>query len=315
MIMQSPDNEAYKEEIQMINEIIDLIAQKIPMHANNLRYYLKDCDSWFLDLSEEYLKKYVGFLKSKGYDLEYVVDSYLMMVKDIVIDQTQFLKTGHYRYQTLEDASLNVYNNSEYMFRYMIGVALSQFLWRNHRDMFIFFREKIQKIKGTNYLEIGSGHGLYFMEAISEEGFSEYQVVDISATSLDITRSFLDYCTDVSKSNVKFMLHDITKLEMEANYDFITMGEVLEHVENPSLLLQSLYTLLKPGGKAYISTCANCPVIDHIFLYPSVREIQDDITDAGFTIEDEIVISIDNIEESKWIETRANLSYACIVKK
>jgi len=303
------------DNLLTINRIVDLISKKDPFQRKSLKKYLESCNKYFLEKSEWYLKNYISFLQTKNIDLEFIVDSYLLMVKDILIEQTRFLKTGRYRYDNLKSVYERIYSNKEYMFRYMIGVALSQFLWKNHRDMFLFFKKNIKMVKGENYLEVGPGHGLFYMEALSTNNFNNYHAVDISKTSIEMTKNFIDYCLVKSNADIKFILGDINEIEINNRYNFITMGEVLEHVENPKKLLKSIYSLLNQKGKTFLSTCANAPVIDHIYLYNSIDEIKNDILDACLTIIDEIVICNDNIDEKEWVEKKANLSYACIAEK
>jgi len=303
------------KELPTLNSIVHLISKKNPLHSKNIRNYLQSCSDDFLKLAESYLSNYVSFLNSRNCDLEFIVNSYLLMVKDILIEQTRFLKTGKYRYDNLDDVYKNVYSNDEYMFKYMIGVALSQFLWKNHRDMFIFFKNNIKNFNADKYLEIGPGHGIYFMESLSSGNFNAYTGIDISETSLEITKSFINYCVDVNKFKIEFIWDDITQHKITTRYDYITIGEVLEHVKSPKILISSIYLLLNPGGKTYLSTCANAPVIDHIYLYNSIDEIKEDILSSGLKIIDEIIICNDETEEKDWILKKANLSYACIAKR
>jgi 2-polyprenyl-3-methyl-5-hydroxy-6-metoxy-1,4-benzoquinol methylase len=296
-------------------EIVDLIGKKNQLQRKYLKKYLEGCSKEFISKSEAHLAKYLAFLEAKDIGLDFVADSYLSMVNDICLEQTNFRKTGKYRYDNLRQVNDKVYNNTQYMVRYMIGVALSQFLWRNHREMFLFFKKNTVKVKGKNYLEVGPGHGLFFMEVVRSNNFTNYHAIDISETSLEITKSFINFCIDAKNLNIEFFLADINDKTLNMHYDFITMGEVLEHVEDPKKLLKSIYSLLSDNGQAYISSCANAPVIDHIYLYSSVDEIRGDIRQAGLEIIDELVISIDGIDEQDWVSKKANLSYACIAKK
>ena len=302
-------------ELTHFNMIVDAICKKNQFQKKSLEKYIKSCSLDFLCYANAYLGKYVKFIQNIGYDMDFIVDAYLRMVKDILVEQTRFLRYGKYRYLSSQEAYENIYKNEEYMFQYMIGVALSQFLWKNHRDMFLFFRKHINVINGEKYLEIGPGHGMFFLEALSSNNFRVYHVVDISETSLDMTRSFVEFYTDAAKHNAAYFLSDISKHELECQYDFITMGEVLEHVDNPKQLLCSVYCHLKNSGKAYISTCANSPVIDHVYLYHTIDEIRMDIESSGLGIIDEIIISIDDVPQEYWETERANLSYACLVAK
>lgn len=59
------------------------------------------------------------------------------MVKDIWLNKLEFLRKGAYRYSTMK-TEIKMYIVTKNMFQYMIGVALSQFLWQNHKEMFEF---------------------------------------------------------------------------------------------------------------------------------------------------------------------------------
>lgn len=299
----------------VLNELVGIIAHKQPLQKKNLQLYLAECDPEFLTRAEIYLQQYTTFLEQRGTELEFVADAYLTMVRDILFEQTRFLKSRQYRFKTVKETQEHVYDNPPYMYKYMIGVAVSQFLWRNHRDMFLFLQKHLKQQSGERYLEVGPGHGLFLLEALQSEQFQTYKAIDISPTSLDISQHFVKHCYGQMPAHLTFELQNIEQYTPELAYDFLTMGEVLEHVEQPQVLLQAVFNLLKPGGKAYLSTCANCPVIDHIYLYETIDAIREQMYDAGLTLVDELVVSIDNIPEEQWQDKRANLSYACIVTK
>ena len=304
--------------MKTLDLLVEKISQKNKIHANNLKVYLDSVDDNFKIIAEDYLSNYCNFLNKKfNKSIDFIVDSYLVMVKDILVEQVRFLRKGAYRYSTIEEADKNVYSNKEYMFQYMIGVALSQFLWQNHKEMFEFFQKNIKKYPSNNYLEIGCGHGLFFAESIKNQFFDSYRAIDISQTSIDITSSFIKYFFGTLPSNVEFINQDVTKVSFDnfGKYDFITMGEVLEHVENPKELIKSIYNLLSDEGHAYISTCANCPVRDHIYLYNTIDEIREQLDECGLKIVDELIISNDKLKESEWIEKKSNLNYVAIVSK
>jgi 2-polyprenyl-3-methyl-5-hydroxy-6-metoxy-1,4-benzoquinol methylase len=71
------------------------------------------------------------------------------------------------------------------------------------------------------------------------------------------------------------------------------MGEVLEHVEDPRQLLRRAASFVRSGGRLFVTTCANCPAIDHVYLFKSVQEIRDLIASAGCGIEREHVTERD----------------------
>ncbi|MPM78660.1 hypothetical protein SDC9_125671 [bioreactor metagenome] len=92
------------------------------------------------------------------------------------------------------------------------------------------------------------------------------------------------------------------------------MGEVLEHVENASEFLVKARNLLHPDGKIFVSTCANCPAVDHIYHFHSAREIRQHIEDAGLSVLRECIIPLENIPEDKWEKEKVSVNYAALVE-
>ncbi len=101
----------------------------------------------------------------------------------------------------------------------------------------------------------------------------------------------------------------------DTQFDFITMGEVIEHVEDPKPLLQNISRLLKPQGKAFLTTCANSPAIDHIYLFHNVEEIRELFSNCGLEIVEEIILPIGKNEGSSIDNSLLGTSYAAVVKK
>ena len=289
-------------------EILEIIYKKNKIHANTLANSVDKSGLTHIDEYCNYL------LNNFDYTLEYIADSYLMIVKDTTIEQIKFLRSGTYRYSTFLQTNEKVYANKEYMQKYMIGLALSQFLWQNHKDIFNFFKNSILTLNSDRYLEIGCGHGIFFAEAIKSKNFDSYTAIDLSQTSIDLTKKYLNYRFNTIASNVELRLKNIFDIDTNERYDFIAMGEVLEHVEQPKLLVEKVHDLLTDSGYAFISSCTNCPAIDHIFLFEDVIEIQKMITDSNLNIVSEIILPATklNVKNNKEVET---INYAVLVKK
>ena len=54
------------------------------------------------------------------------------------------------------------------------------------------------------------------------------------------------------------------------------MGEVLEHVEQPEVFLRRIADLAKDDAYIFITTCINAPAVDHIYLWRTTDELEDD---------------------------------------
>ncbi|KJU86479.1 methyltransferase domain-containing protein [Candidatus Magnetobacterium bavaricum] len=303
-------------EYKTIEHIVMLVGQKNVMHKKALSNSFKECSQEYLQICEEYLSNYIRFLYDiKGMDLNRVVNAYLKMVEEVVREQVYFKSNGVYRYTSFKDVCDKVYYSLEYMFDYMIGLAISQYLWKNHRDFFLFFTKIISKQNGENYLEIGPGHGLFFLEAVQNGNFKKYVAIDLSETSIDMCKSLLQYNNNFDRTKVEFIHCDVYGYESENLFDFITIGEVMEHIEEPERLVSKTYNLLREKGEVFITTCINCPMIDHIYHFKSMEDIRDILYRFNFKIINEIVLPSENVNLDDAIKQKTTINYACLLKK
>jgi 2-polyprenyl-3-methyl-5-hydroxy-6-metoxy-1,4-benzoquinol methylase len=298
----------------LLEELVDAVSKINPLQKKSLLQFISQLNQEQKAINESFAQDYLSYLIDKGYTIETIASYYSWMCKDILKEQIYFKRIGEYRYKSIEETNHHVYANKEYMEKYMIGVGVSQMLWRNHHEMFSFWLRNLNAIKGDIYLEVGVGHGMFLKNAIKSGNFDQYVAVDISETSLSMAKDIISK-TQLDKE-VEYIHNDINLHNGHiGSVDFVTMGEVLEHVEDPASLVKRVNQLLRAGGKAYISTCANAPVLDHIYLFNNVDEIRQLFYDCGFSILDEITICNDSTPEEKWISEKANLSYAAIVEK
>ena len=260
-----------------IRYIVEQIQIKDPLHSKRIQKNLKKNDQDYYNRANDFFSKYEYLLKNENKSFDYAIDCYLQMLADINFESIRFLETGEYTSKSFNEVNQRVYNNPEIMEYYMHGLLMSQFLWKQHYDILRWFNLMIRKnCKNIeNYLEVGGGHGLYISEAIKLIGDNaKYDLVDISKSSLEMAEKM------ISNNSIKTMLIDIFEYFPMKKYDFITMGEVLEHVEEPVKLLQKLHTLLNDKGKLIITTPTNAPAIDHIYLFKNADDIRNVISNA-----------------------------------
>lgn len=299
-----------------IENVLNLIYSKAPLQKKKIESFLKTKDEQFMKEFENFLISYENYLKTKNIDIEYVVDSYLKMIQDMFKAQIKFLRTGKYPNQKIEDVIDKVYNNEKEMLSYMMGLALSQYLWSTHFEMFTQLKLLLKKYKNNikKYIEIGPGHGLFLKSAIeilNED--TKMKAIDISPISLDITKSIINYFSP--KTNVTYINNDMLNLDLNSECDFIVMGEVIEHVENPELLLNKICDLLNSEGKAFLSTCVNCPMVDHLYQFNNIDEIRNLYNQCGLEIESEYILPVENLPMDEIIKQKITINYAALVKK
>ncbi|MBI2420140.1 MAG: methyltransferase domain-containing protein [Ignavibacteriales bacterium] len=300
-----------------ISSMAEKLFKKSAFQKKKVESFLSSKSAGQLQHIETLLHKYTGYLAAEGMDIGYAVDAYLKMLTDMMRCQIYFAKKGVYPVADAVLAFDEVYSDAARMKAYMIGLALSQFLWESHFNMYQIFQSAInthaKQIK--KYLEIGPGHGLYFQHAMMHlDTDTEFTAVDISETSINITRGIIESLVENPPKH-EFLVADIFNFNPAVKYDFITMGEVLEHVTNPEELLGRLQGLLAGSGRAFVSTCVNCPAIDHVYHFKHVEEISAMLVRCGFIIEEEHFFPVENLPLEEIIRQRITINYCAVVKK
>jgi ubiquinone/menaquinone biosynthesis C-methylase UbiE len=296
--------------------IVNSIYKKAPLQKKKIESFLDNQDSFFFQEFENFLSEYIQYLNKNEMTIEYGVDAYLKMVNNMFKSHVKFMRTGRYPTASAEDAFNEVYSNEKEMLSYMIGLALSQYLWSTHYEMFGYLKSSLVKNKNNinKYLEIGPGHGLFLKNAIDIlNKNTEMTAVDISQTSLNVSKSIITHF--YPRKNISFINKDMLDLNMDSEFDFIVMGEVIEHVEDPESLLVKISKLLSKNGRAFLSTCVNCPMIDHVYHFHTVGEIQQMFNDCGLHIESEKVLPAEKVSVAEATEKNITINYSAIVKK
>ena len=298
--------------------IVDKICHKSPLQRKKLESYLSTMGDSFFQEAEIFITKYIDYLANQGVTIDFAIESYLDMVKKMMKCQIEFLKTGSYPVFDSSEAMASVYTDEKKMKSYLFGLALSQFLWGTHYQIFKFFQSKIKGLHSqvNSYLEIGPGHGLFLYSALEYlDKNSNIIAVDISPVAITVTRSIMEYFLPQRSNDIIYYSEDMQKLNLDNKFDFITMGEVLEHVDCPDKLVAKLSYLLNEKGHAFISTCVNCPAIDHVYQFTSINEIRKLITAYGLNIEDELILPVENLPMNEIVEKKITINYCSLVKK
>lgn len=297
---------------QYINDIVQKIEGLDPVHAKKIKRNVDFFDDTYYKLADTFLIRYDGYLKKQNKTLDYAINCYLNMISDMNIETVDFYRTGKYSSSTFEEVNKRVYANPETMEYYMHGLLLSQFLWKHHYQTFHFFLTSLPEYiaNTSNYLEIGAGHGLYLSKALEILAIdTRFTVVDISDTSIELAKNFNQ------DSRVSFNVEDIFDFTQKSRFDFICMGEVLEHVEDPYKLLLKLHELVSDNGTVFITTPTNAPAIDHIYLFNTVEEIQYMIKEAGFEIISDMAFSSEDVSKEKAAKFKIAILYSAFLKK
>ncbi len=295
-----------------VSQIAALLESTNPVQAKKFNPFLQGCDSVYFERANLFFSQYEKVIKHLGKDFSYSVDCYNQMLAEMLYERINFLESGKYSNSSFDDVRIKLYENPAAFEHHMHGLALAQFVWWDQYKRFSFFADNLKRFKtGTNsYLEVGGGHGLYLSEALRQ--FDEtvsFDLVDISPTSIEMSQVALE------TNRVNYILGDIELQSHDKKYNFITIGEVIEHLENPERALLGLRKILSPNGVIFVTTPANAPMIDHIYLFRNADEIRSLILKCGFKIDDECAVFAENIKEERAIKLKIPLMYAAFISR
>ena len=299
------------------DKIIQLTVARSPFQRKKLEQYLSRMDACFFARAEEFAGNYSGYLESQGIPLDYAVKAYLDMCSSMMKCQIEFMKTGTYRTTDHDQVFAEVYSSPERMKPYMIALAISQFLWPTHYRIYEAFENTIRESAPHigAYLEIGPGHGLYLHKAIQYlNSAADVHAVDISPVSMEITKSIINYFHPAI-ANATFWTGDILSYETRARYDFITMGEVLEHVNEPDRLLARLEQLLSDSGTAFVTTSINSPAVDHVYHFKCVDDVREMIRAAGLSISNEQILPVEDLPMEEIVAKKITINYSAVLRR
>lgn len=126
------------------------------------------------------------------------------------------------------------------------------------------FNREIKRIEGGTVLEIGCGDGFNLScLASTVETKVHYVGIDVSQSRIATAINRRDQGSDSGHKRLSFLVMDGSYLGFaNKSFDIVICTEVLEHLPTPELCVSEIFRVLKPGGKAIITT----PNPESIFL-------------------------------------------------
>ncbi len=113
--------------------------------------------------------------------------------------------------------------------------------------------DQLSPVAEKALLDVGCGGGI-LCEAMAQRG-AQVKGIDMGETPLQIAR------LHSLESGVEVDYQQITAEQLAAekpeSYDVVTCMEMLEHVPDPSSIIEACMRLVKPGGDVYFSTAAS----------------------------------------------------------
>jgi 2-polyprenyl-6-hydroxyphenyl methylase / 3-demethylubiquinone-9 3-methyltransferase len=186
------------------------------------------------------------------------------------------------------------------------------------------------RLQGKWVLDVGCGGGL-LSEALAREG-AVVTALDLSPELIDIAKMHLLE----SRLKVDYRLQSVEALAeiQPENFDVITCMEMIEHVPDPSSILNACAVLLKPGGQLFLSTLNRTPAAFAVaivgaeylanllpkgtheyqkFIKPS--ELSAWCRAAGFLVQDIRGLAYNPISGKVWVNDRVDINYLMMAEK
>ena len=265
-----------------LQRLTDIVMSVWPEHAAYIEKSLAARTEALLDTSDKIAEAILQLAAPE--EINHAED-YRWLCAQIMEEELYFSRHEKYRYSTFEETNRYVYSDHDFMRRYMNGLLYSQVLWFMHASSLHFFRQRVASrvAPGGSVLEVGSGHGLLLYLALRDLGMGRAVAWDLSQVSLDQTRKALGRLGALDRA--EFAIQDVHAADPTSEqFDLVILSHLLEHLENPVSVLQSIRSLLRKGGHLYVNVPLNAPMPDHLVLLETPAEVTKMLADGGFNI-------------------------------
>jgi 2-polyprenyl-3-methyl-5-hydroxy-6-metoxy-1,4-benzoquinol methylase len=271
-----------------------------PQIAGGLLFSVADRDP---DL-DRHAEAVLGFLARKreaeGGSVDEALEGVARMSFDFLRLQPRFMKTGRYRSASSAPLRERVYSRKDVMEGYYLdGLLLTYAFWINHAALYRYFvRDFLPRLpREARVLEIGVGHGLMALTLLRELPQARYEGVDISPFSLDYAARLLSANgVDPRRASLREEDAAVAAADARQEFDAVLCCEVLEHVEDPAGLLQTIRGRLRPDGLAFVTTVANVEADDHIYRFEDEAHIRRTVEGAGLRVVGELALPLRGYE-------------------
>jgi SAM-dependent methyltransferase len=292
------------------------ILQISELAVTSLDAAAREADAVFWTEGEHYARVLERLWWRWGLTPDQGLRSFLWFCLDHLKAQHHLKSYGQYPARSSAVITDQIYLNEKLMREhYLSGIWLSQFFWPNHYRLFRFYADEfLPRISSSaKIIEIGVGHGLLFGRALESKPGARGVGLDLSPYALEWTRNLLDeLCILEPRYQLKLADIQAEGLPPEIRADAVVIGEVIEHLERPRIVLERIRDALEPGGYCYLTTAINAGAGDHIYLFTRPEEVRNLLREY-FEVTAEIVLPLRQLPTRELEEGKIPINYGAIL--
>ncbi len=305
-------NPEHLKQFARLDNCFRYINQKFPLYQKAYDYILENFDTDYMEASEELLEIIERRYPTQE-QFNQGLDALIYISREFTLLQARLNATGKYENSSYDYCNQNIYQNKDLIHSYMDGLLFSYVFWPNHYKFLLYFKDLLRKMDaGARALDVPVGNAVYSYHILKYLRAKELHCIDISASCVQYAADFLK-ATQQPLKHVTFSTQDILSYCSDQRYDFISCGELLEHLEDPRQLLKVIHGILQDKGKVFLTTAIWTAAIDHIYLFKSVDDVRR-LIDPTFTILSELIIPVSLKPYQAGMKNEA-INYACVLAK
>ena len=249
-------------------DFLNALEKKAKMYASSARATYEaneEICNWLFDP----LARWAHAAYGNGV-FEYAVRGYVEYCMNVAREQQRYEKEGTYQPHSLSEITDSVYNKKAVMTPYMWAAILIYGFWKSMTNHLKLFKEQFLDVMPykSELIEFACGHGVLGLISIEHRPDLQLRGYDISSSAILIANKLAS--ASGHSDSVEFIVQDILNLNVEEDkyrYDGVIAAMLAEHLEDPARLFASINYVLKPGGKAFLSTAIESAQPDHLYEF------------------------------------------------
>jgi 2-polyprenyl-3-methyl-5-hydroxy-6-metoxy-1,4-benzoquinol methylase len=275
-------------------QILEIIDKLNPLHAKKIRNNSRLFDEKYGAVFNPMLDKFSQVLNDSLLGLQYAVECYLRMIAGITLEQINFIRYNSYSNASYSDVEKKIYSDSEKLNSLKLGLFISELLWPQHFLVYFRFIKlfNLYGLKTEKFLDVGGSHGQYLDYVVHCTSVKNPILLFTNPLSVEMTNWFL--------SSSDYLMKDEKSINENIDmFDWITMGETLEHSENPGRYINITLELLKNDGYLFVTAPVNAPAIDHVYCFRNREEVLSMFQNKGLVLVDDLQVFAEESQKLK----------------